>query len=295
MTAKFETKIDFANPLWNRDTWARIQGDVNPENERIGYAAGEILGIKPGEAAKPLCGYEVFLATRLIPQDDGNYRRLNKEVIFYTDLNRDPGSRRMIDKWTNPWTDEYVDVIHVSNDPFNYTISDTLILAPEDFPTDGSPPKMRKIPLMFPWRSVGDKLMLSTDMHLCYPNSLQPDKWPRESSGPLAQVSEMMRYWVDAADVENPDMTSIPYQGTWSRITPWLPWMLMGQEPGHCVYIGLMSGGASNDKSQVPQHVQDFANDRYPGMLSAPTEDYGPSISSLEYYAKNQTPAPAKD
>ncbi len=71
--------------------------------------------------------------------------------------------------------------------------------------------------------------------------------------------------------------------------------MLMGPEAGHCVYIGLMSGGASNDHSQVPQHVQDFSNERYPGMLSAPTEDYGPSISSLEYYAKNQTPAPAKD
>jgi hypothetical protein len=295
MASKFETKIDFKNPLWNRDTWARIQGDVNPENERFGYAAGEILGIKPGEAAKPLCGYEVFLATRLIPQEDGNYRRLNKEVIFYTDLNPDPGSRRMIDTWKNPWTDEEVNVVHVSNDPFNYTISDTLILAPEDFPTDGSPPKMRKIPLLFPWRSVGDKLLLSTDMHLCYPNSLQPDKWPRESSGPLAQVSEMMRYWVDTADVENPDLTSIPYNGTWSRITPWLPWMLMGPEPGHCVYIGLMSGGASNSKDQIPQHVQDFANERYPGMLSAPTEDYGPSISSLEYYAKQQTPAPAKD
>jgi len=27
-------------------------------------------------------------------------------------------------------------------------------------------------------------------------------------------------------------------------------------------------------------------------MLSAPTEDYGPSISSLEYYSREQTPAP---
>ena len=56
MTVKFETKIDFSNPIWNRDTWARIQGDLNPDNERIGYCTGEILGVKPGEAAKPLCG-----------------------------------------------------------------------------------------------------------------------------------------------------------------------------------------------------------------------------------------------
>jgi len=293
MTIKFETQIDFLNPIWNRDTWARIQGDVNPENERIGYCSGEILGVKPGEAAKPLCGFETFLATRLIPQEDGSYRRLNKEVIYYTDLNYDPGQRRMIDSWKNPWSGEEVRVVHVANDPFNYTISEWLILAPEDFPKDGSKPEPRKIPLMFPWRRVGDKLTLNTDMHLCYPNSLQPDKWPRESSGPLAQVSEMMRYWVDVADVENPNLTSVPYVGTWNRITPWLPWMLMGQEPGHCVYIGIMTAGP--DASIIPQHVRDFTDERYPGLYTSPTEDYGPSISSLEHYAKNETPAAVED
>lgn len=293
MTIKFETKIDFSNPIWNRDTWARIQGDVNPENERIGYCTGEILGVKPGEAVKPLCGFETFLATRLIPQEDGSYRRLNKEVIYYTDLNHDPGKRRMIDTWKNPWNGEECRVVHVANDPFNYTISEWLILAPEDFPTDGSAPKPRKIPLLFPWRRIGDKLTLNTDMHLCYPNALQPDKWPRESSGRLAQVSEMMRYWVDVADVENPELTAVPYAGSWNRITPWLPWMLMGQEPGHCVYVGLMTAASTADI--IPQHVRDFTDERYPGMYSSPTEDYGPSISSLEHYAKNEKPAPVKD
>ncbi len=296
MTIKFETKIDFNNPIWNRDTWARIQGDLNSENQRIGYCAGEVLGVKPGEAVKPLCGFETFLATRLIPQEDGTIRRLNKEVIYYTDLSdergmpKQPGDRRMIDRWTNPWTGEEVKVVHVANDPFNYTISEWLILAPEDFPEDGSKPKPRKIPLIFPWRRVGDKLVLNTDMHLYYPNALQPDKWPRESSGKMAQVSEMMRYWVDVADVENPELTAIPYVGTWNRVTPWLPWMLMGQEPGHCLYVGLMTAASSFDI--VPEHVIEFTKERYPHMLGAPTEDYGPSISSLEYYAREQTPAP---
>ena len=34
----------------------------------------------------------------------------------------------MIDQWTNPYTEEVVDVVHVANDPFNYTISEWLIL-----------------------------------------------------------------------------------------------------------------------------------------------------------------------
>ena len=71
------------NPRWNRDAWARIQGDMNPENERFSSCSGVVLGVKPGEAVKELCGFEVFLATRFLPLEDGNIRRINKEVIFY--------------------------------------------------------------------------------------------------------------------------------------------------------------------------------------------------------------------
>ena len=293
MSYQFVTETDFTNPIWNKDSWARIQGDVNPENEKICYVNGQILGVKPGQAVKPLCGFHTFLATRLIPQEDGTLRRLNKEVIFYADLR----TGQMIDQWTNPWTEEVVDVVHVANDPFNYTISEWLILAPEDFPTDGSAPEPKKIPLIFPWKRYGapgsDTLVLSTDMHLYYPNALQPDKWVRESSGTMAQVTEMMRYFVSEKDLQNPDLTSVGFVGTWSRITPWLPWMLMGQEPGHCQYISEMICGP--DISIIPEHVRQFAEERYPHMLSSPTEDYGPSISSLEYYARQQTPAPPRE
>ncbi len=287
MSIKFETKIDVKNPIWNRDAWARIQADLNPEKEAITHCRGEILGIKPGEAVKQLCSFETFLATRLIPQDDGSIRRLNKEVIFYTDAR----TNEIIHEWTNPWTGEKVNVVHVFNDPFNYTISEWLILAPEDFPKDGSKPEPRKIPLIFPWYPMGDdRLVLNTDMHLCYPNALQPDKWPRESGGKLAQVSEMMRFIVRKDDLENPALTSVPIVGSWNRITPWLPWMLMGSTPGHCMYVSTMT--KSDNISIIPEHVRKFSEEQRPGMMQAPTEDYGPSISSLEYYAREQTPAP---
>jgi hypothetical protein len=33
---------------------------------------------------------------------------------------------------------------------------------------------------------------------------------------------------------------------------------------------------------------------RYPDFLTAPTKWYGPNYSSLEHYAREQTPAPVK-
>jgi hypothetical protein len=127
-------------------------------------------------------------------------------------------------------------------------------------------------------------------MHLNYKNPLQPDKWPRESSGENAQVSEMMRYFVSRKDLENPKLTSVPYVGTWHRVTPWLPWMLMGQTPGHCLYTATMTGFDSAEK--LPKVLLDYAKKHCPDVLKAPTEDYGPSHSSLEHYAKQQKPAP---
>jgi hypothetical protein len=290
MTIPFETKVDFTNPIWNRDAWSRIQGDLNPDNQKFSDVRGVILGVKPGEAAKELCGFEAFLATRLVPQEDGTIRRLNREVIFYTNAR----TGEIIDSWTNPWTGEEVNVVQVANDPFNYTISEWLILAPEDFKSsDPEKAKPRKFPLIFPWHSFGgDMLSLSTDMHLLYPNSLDPNKFVRESSGPMVQVSEMMRYNISRADLENPELTSVPYSGTWARVTPWLPWMLMGQESGHVLYNGSMTGGPTTDIIS-PQALA-YAEEHYPQFLSAPTEDYGPSHSSLEIYARTQEPAPPR-
>jgi hypothetical protein len=289
MSAKFLTDLDFKNPIWNRDTWARLQGNVDPEKEKIANYSGVVLGVQDGAKATELVGFEGFACTRLLPQEDGSYRRLNKETIFYRDLR----TGELLDEWTNPWTGEKTNVVHVANDPFNYNISEWLILAPEDFNTkDGKKPEPRKFPLLFPWKKISDKyLTLATDMHLYYPNPLQPDKWQRESSGAMAQVSEMFRYFVPIEDVLDETKTTIHCNLSWSRITPWLPWMLLGQQSGHCLYIGAVTT-ADTVAEIVPQDMIDYCEKHWPHMLYAPKEDYGPSHSSLEYYGREQEPAP---
>ena len=109
----------------------------------------------------------------------------------------------------------------------------------------------------------------------------------------MVQVSEMMRYNVSVEEVENPELTSINYTGTWTRITPWMPWMLMGQEPGHTLYVGSMIGGP--DHRVISPQALAYAEKNYPQFLSAPTEDYGPSYSSLELYPRTQQPAPPRE
>ncbi len=283
----FETTIDFASPVWNRDAWARIASDVDSSNQAIGRYRGQVMAVVDGEKIRVLCGFEGFAVSRLIPTEDGNYRRLNRETIIYTD----PRTGEVIDKWTNPWTGEVVNVVHVDNDPFNYNIATEMYIAPEDIGGE-KPATPVKIPLILPWSKIGeDTLALETDMHLFYPNALQPAQWPRESSGPMVQVSEMFRYFVPVADLVDPSKTAVSWHGTWNRVTPWLPWMLLGDKPGHVLYVGVMHSAESVDEVSPP--VLAYIKKHFPKFLNAPEEDTGPSLSSIEDYARKQKPAPA--
>jgi hypothetical protein len=66
--------------------------------------------------------------------------------------------------------------------------------------------------------------------------------------------------------------------------------MLMGQAEGHCLYVGDMAGYDSMD--WLPQDLIEYCRKNAPRFLEAPTEDYGPSFSSIENFARNEKPAP---
>jgi hypothetical protein len=216
------------------------------------------------------------------------YRSVSREVMLYLD----PVTNEVVRRWKNPWSSEEVDVVHVANDPFNYMIEDHFP-AMSDFGglNKEQPPK---IPFILPWYQHGDMAEMEIHVHLAYPSALQPDKWPRESAGPIAQVSEFFAHHIRVEDLQNPKLTSLDYTGTWNRITPWLPWMLMGQAPGMCQYACFM--GTTRDlESVLTRPVLDYAHKNYAKYFDAPTEWRADrSLSSLEHYAKDQKPAPAR-
>ncbi|MEZ5498986.1 MAG: DUF1838 family protein [Steroidobacteraceae bacterium] len=283
---KFVTRVDFKNPKWNRDTFARIDGELDPTKQKLGWLRGTVYGVRENEKVRPLFIAEGFSFTRTKLLEDGSWRRLLREIVFYRDI----ATGKIMETWHNPYTDEDVRVVPIANDPFNFTISEW---APEP-PSYGGLNKEKppRRPLLLDWNyGPNGTLILSTDIHLYYPSALQPDKWPRESAGPMSRVSELFKYTVQQKDVENPNITSLPIVGSWSRITPWLPWMLMGQAPGHCSYFtnfATLPGGIKD----LPQDLVAAARAMDEKWLSAPTEDYGPSLSSLENYAREQKPAP---
>lgn len=280
--------LDLRTGKGNKLAYARIQGDLDPKKQKYFWFKGYVSGVRPGKRIDDLCGAEGFGAIRLIPQPDGSIQRLCREVIFYTDLQ----SGEVIQEWKNPYMNETVKVVHVDNDPFNYMIEDYFPAPPSFGGLNKETPPRR--PFILPWYQHGAWAEMEIHIHLAYPSALQPDKWPRESAGPIAQVSEYFAHHVRVEDLQNEKLTTVDYRGTWNRITPWLPWMLMGQMPGQAQYSCFM--GNTDDLEQVlHRSVLDFAEKNYKKYFNAP-EKYEAvrSLSSLEYYAEQQKPQPPK-
>ncbi len=281
--------LDLRTGKGNKLAYARLQGDLDPTKQKYFWFKGYVSGVRPGKRIDDLCGAQGFGAIRLIPQPDGTIQRLCREVIMYTDLR----SGEVLQEWQNPYLNETVKVVHVDNDPFNYMIEDFFPTPPKFGGLNNEAPPPR-VPFILPWSQNQAWLEMEIHIHLAYPSALQPDKWPRESAGPIAQVSEFFAHHVRAEDLQNEKLTTVDYRGTWNRITPWLPWMLMGQMPGQAQYNCFM-GNTDNLEQVLGRPVLDYAEKNYKKYFTAP-EKYiaGRSLSSLEYYAEQQKPQPPK-
>jgi hypothetical protein len=279
--------FDLTTGRGNVDAYLKLTSNLDMKSTHYGWIDGYVMGVAPGGAVKDICGFRGIGCNRLIPfEGPGHgYRRVLREIVFYTDLK----TGKILDEMENPFTGENVRVVPVANDPFNAVFRDVW----PDPPAYGGLNKEKREPRPFllNWQMIGGKLVMELHVHLYYPNALDPKIWVRESSGPMNQVTETFNYSLSLADLQNPELTTIESTGVWGRVTPWLPWMLMGQAPGHCLYNCNFASVKGLDDMPDQRIVEHIAKN-YPKFLDAPTTWEEPSLSSLEWYARQQKPVP---
>ncbi|MEJ2140045.1 MAG: DUF1838 family protein [Gammaproteobacteria bacterium] len=278
----------------NMIAYARLQGNLDSDKVKYGWYKGMVSAVMPDRAITDLCMMEGFSCARLLPKEDGvGYHKVLREVGFYRSQ-RFGRAGPIMESWKNPLTKEEVEVVPIANDPFNYDIT-PFFPEPPNYGGLNTGKPFPKIPLKLPWNPevYNNTARLDTRINLYYKNALDPQKWPRESSGPMNRVTEIFQYNINLDDLQDPNQTTTKYNGTWARITPWLPWMLMGQTPGHIVYTSYM--GTIDSLDLLPEDLVLAAEAIDPKYLDAPTDVYGPSLSSLERYALEQEPKPVKN
>lgn len=280
-TAKRE-KIDFKDPAQNLKAFIKLTADLDPTKESVGWFGGTIYGNRGLEPLKPLVGVAGVGMMRVKPMGDNVYRVFNREFAAYTDVK----TGEIIETWKNPYTDETVEAVPIQNMTVTAQISP---IVEQDF--DGH---KVKFPFTPPWIVQTDKAFQLFEVHAAFPNPMKVEQWPRESAGPINRTSEMFQRMASLADLENPDLSCADYVGTWTRIGPWLPWMLMGQADGHILYRSFMN--RTGRVENLPPNLLAYMEKKYPAFLKAPGDEaWGtPNDSSWTVYMAGRTPKPAK-
>jgi len=277
--------LDFTLPEDNLTAWVKLVSSLEDGIETCGYFSGtqySVVGTQ--EVIQPLFRIQGFGMSRVTRLPDGRYQNLHREVVFYLDLEED----RILEEWQNPFTGETVEVFHTNNDPVNSHYAPKFV---QTFGNEEEGFETVEFPFVLPWEIFGDRAVVSFAVNTRWPSPLPPEQWPRENFGDWYRTSEFFQIHASLADLNNPDMPKVPYTGSWQKVAPWHPWMLMDNREGGI--IGITNVFSLDSTAELPPLVLAYAEKNYPKYLHAPTEWVEPNMTTWETFAKQRTPAPA--
>jgi hypothetical protein len=204
------------------------------------------------------------------------FRSVSRELLIYLD----PQTGRPLSKWTNPWTNETVDVLHVANDPVNgeFFLKNR----------DGSP-------LAWSGKEIAGRWFMTTTVPLFYTNPLGGEYQPEV--GGTYHATEMFNFMGDLASLTGPRSPTADVYVGWVRMSDWLPWMKMGGRDG---VIYMHTAGRKVPRwEDVSQTMRDEVARHYPAYRNPPpVDDRRPNVTSWSYFKavrEGKEKAPVRD
>jgi len=210
------------------------------------------------------------------PEKGSGLKLVSREILLY----KDPKTGEVLSKWDNPWTGESVDVLHVANDPVNFSM----------FEVGRSGQRSG-------WNGdiAGNDWWQTNTVPLFYPNPLASEYQPE--IGGTYHATEMFNFFGKVDDLLDGDKHTAEVQVGWSRMSDWLPWMKMGGREGviymHTAGHKLGSWDELSDimKGEIRDHFPDY-------VAPPPTDDQRRNETSWLYYKKvrdGERQAPQRD
>jgi hypothetical protein len=138
------------------------------------------------------------------------------------------------------------------------------------------------------WRSAGPYTWLRRQLHIDVPHPLDPQRWRLESSGARNRSGSFSTHCVLNRDLQNPRLSTVPGSFEYQAIFGWLPWMLMGQRPGHLIWRA--HGLKLPSIEMLDPAVRRGFESVFPALLS-PAEPWNDSTSLWDDYRRNRSPA----
>ncbi len=200
------------------------------------------------------------------PEKGDGFKLVSRELLLY----KDPATGEVLSTWENPWTGETVDVLHVANDPVNFTMY--------EIGRNGQP-------ISWDASIQGDRWWQTNTIPLFYPNPLAGG-YQKEIGGTY-HATEMFNFMGDVETALDEDSALANVQVGWARMSDWLPWMMMGGRDGiiymHTAGRKLESWDEMSEvmKQEIAEHYPDYTQ-------PPPLDDERRNETSWLYYKKVQ-------
>ena len=259
-TAAATTPIDFSDPVQCVRAFAKLAGSVEAATVHYWYK-GTIYGMTP-EESRPLLGYAGIIKIVWRPGDNGSYRYRFFDCGYYADLE----TGEPLDVFENPYTGEIVKPLHYLGGPF----------------------KFEKKPQILDWTSSGDDIWIAESLGLNLPNKLDPRQWPKGSTGETLNMRYVFGFSGKLSDLENDELTSAPCLLSSDDISPWYPYLRMGQRPGFNYWNH--QGKKISDLSDISPQTLAFLEANQPEFLNSdePWEGSKDSFTLYMEYMREQ-------
>ena len=248
-------------------------GTLDEATPRYGVFEGRAYSRVPGEKDRHLFNVLGINVRHCSVVDDTTrgrgFRSVSREIMVYMD----PETGEILDRWTNPWTGNEVEVIHVANDPVN------MRAVRYERNEDGVADSERSL------RIYGDVAASSGEVPLFYKNPLGGDF--QAYVGGMYHAMEMFNSFYSAGKLLDSGSRSIGDSHlAWSRVAQWLPWLEMGDKPGIMIFNA--TGFSTFDKAKVPPELVEILDDRYPLYWTPPPlDDTRPNETSWTVFKRH--------
>ena len=262
--------IDLSTPAGALAANRKVQCSTVDGEAVVYHWSGRVFARSPGEPDRHIFNIEGMNVRQCVTVTDPvrgtGYRLVSRELMIYLD----PRTNEILRRWTNPVTDQEVEVIHVANDPVNSRPT-------YERNADGTP-------FRFSGRVSQGKVFLNFEAPLFYVNPLGGDY--QEYVGNQYHAMEIFDFSMEEADLIDGARPRADPAIAWVRISPWLPWMRMGGRPGGLVF-NAVGQTMANGIADLPAVLRDEIAANYPIYDTPPPgDDARPNETSWTYFRK---------
>ncbi len=262
--------LDLDNPEDAVKALRKTQCHLEDGKPAVFWWTGHVYSRVAGEKDRLLFSYQAMnvraCQTLSDPEKGYGYRMVSREALIYLD----PATGEIVRTWTNPWTGEELEVIHIFNDPVN-----------SKYPVFA---QSRRGPFQLGATFKDGRGWLSFEVPLFYTNPLGGDY--QEFVGGTYQAIEMFNFFFDEAALLDASVGGLDNANvSWARVSKWLPWMKMGDRTGQMIYNG--SGKRVATWEELPEILKNELKAAKPEYQEPPPlDDARPNETSWTYFKK---------